>query len=442
MKPKDWDLFLEYIVDEYHLQGRLKELFKVRFAFENWRKPDMEIWELAEAPSLETYKKQMTQLYSFFSYLQPNGCPELDPTNKGPGKFDILRGWLRDMLYPQWARQKPTEPNIISSSKFGYIPYLVDQIAPEMQVPGSLLRIRAPEKMGKTILVRELLRQASTMDYKIVYLNLHNAEADIFSSLDRFLRWFCANISLELALPPLLDDYWDKELFGSLVSCKSYFQGYILAKLEQPLVIGLDNLDRIFAYPLIAADFLPMLRYWHEESKTEALWQKLRLVLALSSEIYVELDIHQSPFNVGKLVKIQGFELGELMMLAQSYQLELPDEFAQKLLSLTGGHPYLLKLALEALVSSDMTTSEILSQSSTHGSIYGEYLHRLWDRLQQDSTLLSAFNEIIQATGNSFLDPDLAYKLESMGLIKLQGNEAIVACQLYKEYFKNRLQLD
>jgi len=442
MKPKDWDLFLEYIVDEYHLRGRLKELFKVRFAFENWRKPDTEIWELAEAPSLETYKKQMTQLYSFFSYLQPNGCPELDPTNKGPGKFDILRSWLRDMLYPQWARQKPTEPSIISSGKFGYIPYLVDQIAPEMQVPGSLLRIRAPEKMGKTILVRELLRQASTMDYKIVYLNLHNAEADIFSSLDRFLRWFCANISLELALPPLLDDHWDKELFGSLVSCKSYFQGYILAKLEQPLVIGLDNLDRIFAYPLIAADFLPMLRYWHEESKTEALWQKLRLILALSSEIYVELDIHQSPFNVGKLVKIQGFELEELMMLAQSYQLELPDEFAQKLLSLTGGHPYLLKLALEALVSFDMTTSEILSQSSTHGSIYGEYLHRLWDRLQQDSSLLSAFKEIIQANSSSFLDPDLAYKLESMGLIKLQGNEAIVACQLYKEYFKNRLQLN
>ena len=67
MKPKDWDLFLEEIVARYQLRGRLKELFKVRFAYENWRRPDVEIWELAEAPSHETYKKQMTQLYGYFS---------------------------------------------------------------------------------------------------------------------------------------------------------------------------------------------------------------------------------------------------------------------------------------------------------------------------------------------------------------------------------------
>jgi len=433
MKPKDCNLFLDYIVDEYCLRGRLKELFKVRFAFENWRRPDTEIWELAQAPSLETYKKQMTQLYSYFSYQQLNGCPELDPANKGPGKFDILRSWFRDILYPQWASKSSPAPSGIA----GYIPYLVDQIVPEIQIPGTLLRIKAPEKMGKTTLVRELLKAASTMNYKVVYLNFHNAEASIFSSLDRFLRWFCANLSRELGLQALLDDYWDQELFGSLVSCKSYFQEYLLTKLEQPLVIGLDNLDKIFDYPLIAADFLPMLRYWHEESKTEALWQKLRLVLALCSEIYVELDINQSPFNVGKLVKIQGFEIEQLKMLAQSYQIDLDDDFAQKLLNLTGGHPYLLKLALEA----NMTYGEILSQSSTCSSIYGEYLHRLWDRLQQDSSLLSTFSRIIETDGGLLLDPDLAYRLESMGLIKLQGNEAVVACQLYKEYFKNRIQL-
>ncbi|MFM7571998.1 MAG: AAA+ family ATPase, partial [Snowella sp.] len=60
MKPPGWDEFLQEIIHDYDLHGKLKEVFFVRFAYENWRKSDLEIWELAEAASHETYKKQMT----------------------------------------------------------------------------------------------------------------------------------------------------------------------------------------------------------------------------------------------------------------------------------------------------------------------------------------------------------------------------------------------
>lgn len=39
--------------------------------------------------------------------------------------------------------------------------------------PGSLLRIKAPTLMGKTLLVARLLKQVSQHDYRMVYLNLH-----------------------------------------------------------------------------------------------------------------------------------------------------------------------------------------------------------------------------------------------------------------------------
>lgn len=47
-------------------------------------------------------------------------------------------------------------------------------------------------------------------------------ESVMFSSLDKFLCWFCVNLSWELGIKFNLDDYWDEELFGSLVSCKIY----------------------------------------------------------------------------------------------------------------------------------------------------------------------------------------------------------------------------
>ena len=95
--------------------------------------------------------------------------------------------------------------------------------------------------MGKTSLLQLLLNSTESLNYRKVYLNLQGVESSMFSSLDKFLRWFSANISRELGLKPNLDDYWDEELFGSLVSCKTYFQSYILEQNEQPLVLGLDN---------------------------------------------------------------------------------------------------------------------------------------------------------------------------------------------------------
>jgi hypothetical protein len=37
------------------------------------------------------------------------------------------------------------------------------------------------------------------------------------------------------------------------------------------------------------------------------------------------------------------------------------------------------------------------------------------------------------------LDAELAFKLDSMGLVQLQGNEAIPRCDLYRNYFRDRL---
>ncbi|MFM7575855.1 MAG: AAA-like domain-containing protein, partial [Microcystaceae cyanobacterium] len=128
-----------------------------------------------------------------------------------------------------------------------------------------------------------ILNQAKSANYHTIYLNFQSVESSRFSELDKFLRWFCANVGRELGLKPQLDDYWDEDLFGSLVSCKTYFQSYLLEQIQQPLVLALDNLDRIFDYPDIAQDFLPMLRYWHEEANNLPLWQNLRLIMANST---------------------------------------------------------------------------------------------------------------------------------------------------------------
>ena len=454
MKPPGWDEFLQEIIHDYDLHGKLKEVFFVRFAYENWRKSDLEIWELAEAASHETYKKQMTQIYSYFAKDKPNGCPELDPSSKGPGKFQVLREWFKDIKYPDWQNAIADSPPVLLQFKASvpqadqsiYIPRppIETDCLQEIVKSGSLIRIKAPEKTGKTALIKLILNQVKASNYQTVYLNLQTAESAMFSSLDKFLRWFCANISRELGIKPQLDDYWDEELFGSLVSCKTYFQSHLLEQINQPLVLGLDNLDRVFDYGDIAQDFLPMLRYWHEEANNLPVWQNLRLMIANSTEVYIKLDANQSPFNVGRQIKLPGFTLEQVNILAKSYQIVEVDpqtlqSFLTNLIELVGGHPYLVRLALNALQDAKISLEKLLTEAPTQGGIYASHLRHYWNNLQSSSELIEAMKIVINTTSPVKLEPAIAYRLESMGLITLIGDEAKASCPLYQLYFQDNL---
>jgi hypothetical protein len=266
----------------------------------------------------------------------------------------------------------------------------------------------------------------------------------MFSSLDKFLRWFCANISRELGIKPQLDDYWDEELFGSLVSCKTYFQSHLLEQINQPLVLGLDNLDRVFDYGDIAQDFLPMLRYWHEEANNLPVWQNLRLIIANSTEVYIKLDANQSPFNVGRQIKLPGFTLEQVNILANSYQISEVNppalqSFLTNLIELVGGHPYLVRLALNALQDTKISPEKLLTDAPTQGGIYASHLRHYWNNLQSSPELIEAMKLVVNTTSPVKLEPAIAYRLESMGLITLMGDEARPSCPLYQIYFQDNL---
>lgn len=454
MKLQSWDSFLKYIALEYELRGRLKETFLVRFAYENWRKPDKQVWNLAETPSLETYKKQMTSIYACFASHQSQGCPELSTQGKGPGKFNIVKEWLKDSKYPEWWQHSRGKAHTFHAALSRQVPlnrdspFYIDRppieqdCRREILSPGALIRIKAPKQTGKTSLLRDILAHGQSQSYLTVYLNFQDAESTIFASLDKFLRWFCANVSRGLEIKPELDLYWAEDLYGSLMSCKAYFQGALLQTLRTPIVLGLDNVDRLFEYPHIAQDFLPMLRSWNEEANTVEVWQNFRLVLAHSTTVYIDLDVNQSPFNVGWPVQLPGFTSDQVTALGSALGLDwgtVGAQVATQLVDLVGGHPYLVRLALEALLSQSKSWSVLLMEAPTQGGIYGTHLRELWDGLQRQPELAETMRTLVQSDHPLSIEPSQTYKLESMGLVLLAGDEVQPSCALYRQYFAVQL---
>ncbi|MEW6494085.1 MAG: AAA-like domain-containing protein [Cyanobacteriota bacterium] len=303
--------------------------------------------------------------------------------------------------------------------------------------PGALLRIKAPRRMGKTSLCTRILEQAASQGLRTVSLSFQLADREIFQDLEQFLRWFCANVSLGLQLPNQLGDYWD-EVFGSIVSCKMYFEQYLLASIAEPLVLGLDDVDRLFAYPDLASDFFGLLRTWHEEAKNREIWRKLRLVVVHSTEIYISLFANKSPFNVGLPIELPPFTSEQVQDLRRGHGLDWSDEEAQQLTDFVGGNPYLVRVGLYHIAREDVNLKQVWQTSSTSGGSYSNHLQRQLWKLQQEPSLAAAFGSVVRSKAPVELDLVEAFKLQSMGLVHLVGEQATVSCQLYAQYFCDR----
>jgi AAA-like domain len=314
------------------------------------------------------------------------------------------------------------------------------QVYAEVLQPGALIRIRAPEKWGKTSLMDRVLAHAKTCHYQTVRLNFQQANQEVFTDLRRVLRWFCANITQQLQLPAQLDDYWDADL-GSNVSCTNYLQAGVLAAIASPLVIAMDNIHRLLDYEAIAQDFFALLRAWHEEARNLTTWAKLRLVVVYSTEIYIALKVHQSPFNVGLPVRLANFSFDQTQEFAQRHGLEhlsaAPDNYLQQLYELVEGHPYLLHLAFYRVSRGDLEMAQVIENAAKQTSIYSDHLRNYWQALQQNQQLAAAFKQVISAAQPVPLSTIAAYKLESMGLVKFVGDQVAVRCQLYQLYFRD-----
>ncbi|MFM7407628.1 MAG: AAA-like domain-containing protein [Cuspidothrix sp.] len=288
--------------------------------------------------------------------------------------------------------------------------------------PGSLIRIKAPSQMGKTSLLDRIIAHSNQQNYHTVRLNFLQAETTIFSNLDKFLRWFCAYVSHKLKLPLLLNESWD-EYRGSIINCTTYFEDHILDNINHNLVLGLDEVDRVFQYPEIPQGFFAMLRSWHEEAKTIEIWEKLRLAVVHSTENYGSLDINQSPFNVGLVVELTEFTKEQIEILAHYHQLDYNPSEIQLLMSLIGGHPYLIRLALYHLEVGEITLETLLQNAPTNAGIYEEHLRHFLHTFKVNSQLTQAFIQVVTATEPVSIETMQSYQLYSMGLVKRVGDK-------------------
>ncbi|MGF1673006.1 MAG: AAA-like domain-containing protein, partial [Rivularia sp. (in: cyanobacteria)] len=324
-----------------------------------------------------------------------------------------------------------------------------------IQQPGAMLNIRAPKQMGKTSLMTRILAYAKTLGYKTVSLNLQLADGEILRNLEQLLKWFCARVSKQLDLPDAIAQRaiasFDNNSLGSKSNTTDYFEDVILANLNRadsprrnsPLVIAIDELNRLFAYPEIAREFLRLLRTWSERAKARVgesnLWQNLRLVTVHSTEMQMPVSIDKSLLNTGLVLNLPEFTHAQVQELANRWGEDMTAQQIEQLITLLGGHPYRLQLAFYYLHQQSITLEQLLENSVSTRGIYADHLEQQWWNLLRYPDLLPLFTEIVNQSSPVDCEAVQAGQLCNMGLVRLYGRMANLRCELFRLFFRDRL---
>jgi len=303
------------------------------------------------------------------------------------------------------------------------------------------IRIQAPPGMGKTMLLQKIMVYASEQqNYQTVVFNFRLVEQEVYSDFNTFLKQFCFSIALQLDLEDKIEEFWHPSS-GGAGNCYNYFEKYLLRRINNRLVLGLEQVDLLFLYPEISHSFFGLLRGFHENTRARLNWQKLRIIITHSQEIAFPSNINQSPFNVGLVFHLREFNESEVRELIRQSGITLTIDEVQLLMAMVGGNPHLLWRAISNIAIHKTSLEKILQEAPTGQGVYATHLRRHLRDLQRDQYLLKAYVAVINSAEPIRLDLLISLKLTGMGLTTSIGDKVVVACELYRSYFQKQLYI-
>ena len=314
-----------------------------------------------------------------------------------------------------------------------------DEVLEAVRRSRAMVTIRGPRQTGKTSLIMRTyatLRREKTQ-CRVAFIDFQSLPYEDFQSLSTIWR----AIAIAVADQLWLDD-WDESMWkleGSHDRNFSRFlDRFVFADEDVPLLICLDEVDRVFNSPL-KAEFFPTVRAFYNRGAMDPSWKKVGWLLGTSSEpsFFIE-DLTQSPFNVGLRVELNAFTPDEVTVFAERHGMALESNMLTQIMDYVGGRPYLVHLLLYHLVRHPESRDQLFDAPTAGGGVFRDNLHRYLMQFQQEQTLASAMKDVV--TGNGCKDVRLLERLEAGGLVRHdEARKVIPLCRLYAEFFKKEL---
>ena len=327
---------------------------------------------------------------------------------------------------------------------------------------GEFCYVLNSRQMGKSSLLVRTVQKLSADGIACATIDL----SDIGNqqvSLDKWYGGVAYKLlcSFNLFNPVEFMTWWqERELMSPVQRLGELIEELLLAKLPQPLVIFIDEIDSVLSFKEPLDDFFALIRACYNKRAQKSEYQRLTFaLLGVATPSDLISDAARTPFNIGLAIELHGFNLQEALPLAKGFEgkVDNPQEVLKEILDWTGGQPFLtqklcklilhhLKSLASASIRSDLadesrteiiTTNQLLISEIVQSHIIDNWessdepvhIKTIRDRLLRNhhhaSRLLGLYQKILQPFDAS--QPPLKTGDEMLELPLLRGAGGIWA---------------
>lgn len=304
----------------------------------------------------------------------------------------------------------------------------------------SFLLLKGARQVGKTSLLARIMQKARESQARVVRTDWQTVPQVQLETAHAFLLGLAYSLVEQLDLDSSPEDCFHPKL-PPTKNFDRFMRKQVFPAVREPLVWGIDEADRLFECDF-RDDIFGMFRSWHNERSLdpEAGWQQVTIVLAYATEANLFIrNIHQSPFNVGFHVPLTDFSREQVGELNHRYGEPLGSAAeVDRLHTLVGGHPYLVRRSLQEMVLHRMSLADVEAHAECRDGIFGDHLERLRLTLARDEGLMTAVRNLLQDSACP-TEEEFARLCASGVMVGRSPSEIRPRCPLYERFLRSVL---
>lgn len=152
-----------------------------------------------------------------------------------------------------------------------------------------------------------------------------------------------------------------RDLLSPSQRLKIFIEEILLVETSQKIVIFVDEIDRVLSHDFSLDDFFAIIRSCYDCRGNKPEYQRLTwALLGVATPSDLINNPHITPFNIGKAIALQGFQLTESLVLIQGFKhlTNNPKKVLQEILFWTGGQPFLTQKLCWLVANSNTVISD------------------------------------------------------------------------------------
>jgi len=222
---------------------------------------------------------------------------------------------------------------------------------------GEFCYVLNSRQMGKSSLRVQTMHQLQADGIRCASIDISE-----IGSRDVTVEQWYAGITYILNVQFQIDDlanfktWWNDRSFLSPVQrLGCWIEASLLAKLNQPVVIFIDEIDSLLSLNFPTDDFFAFIRSCYNKRVDCDVYRNLAFaLLGVATPSNLIQDKGRTPFNIGRAISLTGFQFHEATQLIPGLQNHAHDPYSvlQEILRWTSGQPFLTQKLCRFIQSS------------------------------------------------------------------------------------------